>query len=183
VIPPPDRIARILLVEDNDDNRSVYSTMLSHFGYDVIEARDGADAIAKARTEHPDLILMDISIPVIDGLAVTAILRSEDATRAVPIIAVTAHALAADRQRALDAGCTAYLAKPCQPVQVVEAVQRVLAQSEQSFAPSAPPPPGAAPGGAGDAQAARPLTKIAREAPGFSRGEDVTTATSNAAAT
>lgn len=116
----------VLLVEDNEDNRIVYSTILQHFGYRVMEALNGEDGIAKARAEQPDLILMDISIPVIDGWEATQVLKRDPATRAIPIIALTAHALASDREKALEVGCDSYLAKPCEPKTVVSEVERFI---------------------------------------------------------
>src|SRR6266513_1558450 len=89
----------VLLVEDNEDNRIVYSTILRHFGYGVTEALNGEEGISKARAEHPDLILMDISIPVIDGWEATQVLKHDPATREIPIIALTAHALASAREK------------------------------------------------------------------------------------
>ena len=103
----------VLLVEDNEDNRTVYRTILEHFGYRVIEARNGEDGIRMAREQHPDLILMDISIPLIDGWEATKILKADPGTSSTPIIALTAHALATDRAKAQEVGCDGYLAKPC----------------------------------------------------------------------
>lgn len=120
----------ILLVEDNEDNRIIYSTVLRHVGYDVLEAQDGVEAIDLARSKHPDLILMDISIPVIDGWEATRVLRQDPLTRAIPIIALTAHALADDRERAVEMGFTAYLAKPVEPRAVVAEVKRWLSGGE-----------------------------------------------------
>jgi CheY-like chemotaxis protein len=114
----------LLLVEDNEDNRIIYSTVLRHVGYDVVEAYDGVEAIALARSMHPDLILMDISIPEMDGWEATRILRQDPETRSIPIIALTAHALADDRERATAVGFTAYLAKPVEPRAVVAEVRR-----------------------------------------------------------
>jgi CheY-like chemotaxis protein len=116
----------VLLVEDNEDNRIVYSTILRHFGYRVMEALNGEEGIATARTERPDLILMDISIPIIDGWEATQVLKHDPETRQIPIIALTAHALASDRERAMQVGCDGYLAKPCEPRAVVAEVQRFL---------------------------------------------------------
>jgi CheY-like chemotaxis protein len=116
----------VLLVEDNEDNRIVYSTILRHFGYSVTEALNGEEGIAKARSEKPDLILMDISIPVIDGWEATQVLKHDPQTREIPIIALTAHALASDREKAMEVGCDGYLAKPCEPRAVVAEVQRFL---------------------------------------------------------
>jgi CheY-like chemotaxis protein len=116
----------VLLVEDNEDNRIVYSTILQHFGYTVSEALNGEEGIAKAREEQPDLILMDISIPIIDGWEATQVLKRDPATKDIPIIALTAHALASDRDKAMEVGCDSYLAKPCEPKQVVSEVSRFI---------------------------------------------------------
>jgi CheY-like chemotaxis protein len=122
----------ILLVEDNEDNRIVYSTILKHFGYEVSEALNGEEGIAKARTQQPDLVLMDISIPVIDGWEATQVLKHDPATKHIPIIALTAHALASDREKAMEVGCDGYLAKPCEPRAVVAEVQRFLGRANAS---------------------------------------------------
>ena len=105
----------VLIVEDNEDNRIVYSTILRHHGFRVSEALDGEEGIAKARRELPDIILMDISIPFIDGWEVTQTLKREAATSHIPVIALTAHAMPGDRERAMEVGCDGYLAKPCEP--------------------------------------------------------------------
>src|SRR5690606_5324490 len=101
---------KILLVEDNDDNRVVYRTILAHYGFTVLEAADGEEALRGARMDGPDLILMDVSIPKIDGWEATRQLKADPATAGIPIIALTAHALAADRARAQEVGCDGYLA-------------------------------------------------------------------------
>jgi two-component system cell cycle response regulator DivK len=125
IVEPAARIGQtILLVEDNEDNRIIYTTVLRHVGYDVIEAQDGVQAIALARSAHPDLILMDISIPEIDGWEATRILLEDEETRSIPIIALTAHALQDDREKAVKLGFTSYLAKPVEPRAVVAEVQR-----------------------------------------------------------
>ena len=116
----------VLLVEDNEDNRIVYSTILQHFGYVVMEALNGEEGIAKARNERPDLILMDISIPVIDGWEATQVLKRDPETRGIPIIALTSHALASDREKAMEVGCDSYLAKPCEPKAVVSEVEKFI---------------------------------------------------------
>lgn len=118
----------ILIVEDNEDNRLIYTAYLEHVGYRVLEAGDGWTAIAMAQDGHPDLVLMDVSIPGIDGWEATRRLKANPATRAIPIIALTAHALAEDRLRAADAGCDGYLAKPIEPRDVAEEVARILAE-------------------------------------------------------
>lgn len=116
----------ILLVEDNEDNQTVYRTILEHFGYQVIEAMDGETGVRLARERRPDLILMDVSIPLIDGWEATRILKGDEETRQIPIIALTAHALASDRARAQEVGCDGYLAKPVEPRRVVEEVAKML---------------------------------------------------------
>ena len=118
----------LLLVEDNEDNRIIYSTVLRHLGYRVIEAQDGVEAVELARTAQPDLILMDISIPRMDGWEATRILRGDSRTSAIPIIALTAHALADDRERAAKVGFSSYLAKPIEPKVVVAEVRRWIGE-------------------------------------------------------
>jgi CheY-like chemotaxis protein len=125
-----DNSKTVLLVEDNEDNRIVYSTILQHFGYRVMEALNGEEGIAKARAEKPDLILMDISIPIIDGWEATQVLKRDPDTRHIPIIALTAHALASDREKAMEVGCDSYLAKPCEPKAVVSEVQKFLGKRD-----------------------------------------------------
>jgi CheY-like chemotaxis protein len=120
---------RLLLVEDNEDNRTIYSTLLRHLGYQVIEAEDGVQAIELARSEHPDLILMDISIPEMDGWEATRVLRGDPSTQSIPIVALTAHALEDDRERAAEVGFSSYLAKPIEPRAVVAEIRRLIGQS------------------------------------------------------
>lgn len=103
---------KILLVEDDDMNRDMLSRRLSLEEYDVVEAADGLVALELARSECPDLILMDMSLPNLDGCEATRRLKSNDATRDIPIIMLTAHAMAGDRQRCFEAGCDAYETKP-----------------------------------------------------------------------
>ena len=121
----------VLLVEDNEDNRTVYRTILEHFGYHVVEARNGEDGIRMARETKPALILMDISIPVIDGWEATKILKADAETSDIPIIALTAHALATDRAKAEEVGCDGYLAKPCEPRRVVAEVERFIGGGQE----------------------------------------------------
>ena len=133
IVEPSARVGQtILLVEDNEDNRNIYTTILRHVGYDVIEAWDGVQAIALARSAQPDLILMDISIPEIDGWEATRILRKDPATSTIPIIALTAHALQDDREKAIQMGFTSYLAKPVEPRAVVAEVRRWIGGREAS---------------------------------------------------
>lgn len=121
-----DKQITVLLVEDNEDNLAVYRTILDHVGYAVVEARDGEEGLARATAEKPDVILMDISIPKIDGWEVTRRLKAEDDTKGIPIIALTAHALDEDREKAFNVGCDGYLAKPIEPRRVVEEVERLV---------------------------------------------------------
>jgi CheY-like chemotaxis protein len=124
---PSERPPTVLIVEDNEDNRIVYSTMLRHFGFAVDEAENGAEGILKARSNLPDLILMDIAIPLVDGWEAVRRLKKDPSTAHIPIVALTAHAMPADRERAIQVGCDGYLAKPCEPRAVVEEVKRILA--------------------------------------------------------
>lgn len=122
----------VLIVEDNEDNLVVYRTILEHVGYDVLEARDGAEGMDRARADHPDLILMDISIPKVDGWEATRELKADDSTSDIPIIALTAHALDEDRRRAERVGCDGYLAKPVEPRRVVKEVERFIGPAPDS---------------------------------------------------
>jgi two-component system cell cycle response regulator DivK len=105
-------VARILLVEDNEINRDMLSRWLARRGYEVEIAVDGPEGVAKALAGRYDLILMDMSLPEIDGWEATRRIRAEDAGRLVPIVALTAHAMAGDREKALEAGCNDYDTKP-----------------------------------------------------------------------
>ena len=116
----------VLLVEDNPHNRKIFSGMLTHAGFRVVEAVDGNEAMAKVASEHPDLVLMDLSIPGVDGWECTRRIKADDATKQIPIIALTAHAMRGDEDRARAAGCDGYLSKPISPKRVVEEVKRVL---------------------------------------------------------
>jgi CheY-like chemotaxis protein len=103
---------RILLVEDNEMNRDMLSRRLQRRGYDVIIAVDGQQGVAIAQSEAPDLILMDMSLPVIDGWEATRALKAAPETRDIPVIALTAHAMSTDRDKAMEAGCDDYDTKP-----------------------------------------------------------------------
>lgn len=119
----------ILLVEDNLDNRTIYRTILEVSACTVVEAVDGPGAFGRARELRPALILMDISIPLVDGWEATRILKQNPSTAAIPVVALTAHALPEDRRRAEEVGCDAYLARPVEPRRVVEEVKRLLVSS------------------------------------------------------
>ena len=103
---------KILYVEDNDDNVYILKNRLTRVGYTVVIAGDGEQGIAIARAEKPDLILMDLSLPVLDGWEATRRLKASDDTRGIPVIALSAHAMAGDREKALEAGCEDYDTKP-----------------------------------------------------------------------
>jgi two-component system, cell cycle response regulator DivK len=105
-------VSRILLVEDNEMNRDMLSRRLQRRGYEVIIAVDGQLGIEMAQSKAPDLILMDMSLPVIDGWEATRTLKAADSTRHIPVIALTAHAMSTDRDKALEAGCDDYDTKP-----------------------------------------------------------------------
>jgi two-component system cell cycle response regulator DivK len=117
----------ILLVEDNEDNQEIYRIILTHHGYHVLQAFDGEAGVALARTHAPDLILMDLTMPVLDGIEATRMLKVDPATSAIPIIVLTAHTQHEDVAAAEEAGCDAYLAKPVEPAKVAAEVRRVLA--------------------------------------------------------
>ena len=105
-------MARVLLVEDNEMNRDMLSRRLEKKGFDVVMAVDGRQGVDLASTSGPDIILLDMSLPVMDGWEAARILKGDDATRGIPIIALTAHALSGDREKALEAGCDDYDTKP-----------------------------------------------------------------------
>jgi two-component system, cell cycle response regulator DivK len=143
---PEVRVAKnsILLVEDNEDNRIIYATALRFAGYEVYEAITGTDGVHQARVNRPDLILMDISVPELDGWEATAILKADPETKHIPIIAVTAHALPGDEARSLKAGCDGYLAKPISPAKLIANVDRRFGRTTPSYIPVRPveaPPP------------------------------------------
>jgi two-component system cell cycle response regulator DivK len=119
----------VLLVEDNEDNRTIYTTILRHCGHEVAEAATGEEGIRLARELRPGVILMDVAMPGIDGWEATRRLKADPETAHIPVVALTAHAMAEDRQRAADAGCESYLAKPVEPRKVVEEVERLLARA------------------------------------------------------
>ena len=117
---------RVLLVEDNEDNRIIYRMILEHHGYEVMEAHDGQAGIDMARTTAPDLILMDISLPVMDGWEATRVLKAEAPTSVIPIVALTAHALRTDEAKAAEIGFDAFIRKPAEPKLVLEIVQQFV---------------------------------------------------------
>lgn len=125
----PRKSATILVVEDNEDNRIIYGTMLRAHGFVVNEASQGETAIAAARSAPPDLVLMDIGLPNMDGVEATRHLKADPRTASIPVLALTAHALQSERQRALEAGVDGYLVKPIGVVALVREVERALAHA------------------------------------------------------
>jgi two-component system cell cycle response regulator DivK len=117
---------KILLVEDNEMNRDMLSRRLQRKGYTVITAHDGEQGHLMAHSENPDIILMDISLPVMDGWEVTRLLKANDATRHIPIIALTAHALVTDRAKAFEIGCDDYDTKPVEFARLSEKIENLL---------------------------------------------------------
>jgi two-component system cell cycle response regulator DivK len=117
---------RVLLVEDNEENREGLSRHLKRKGYEVLIAVDGRQGVDVARAEAPDLILMDMSLPVLDGWEATRQLKAEPRTRGIPVIALTAHAMAGDREKALEAGCDDYDTKPVEFARLLAKVQALL---------------------------------------------------------
>jgi two-component system, cell cycle response regulator DivK len=121
-------MVKILYVEDNEDNLYMMSNRLTRRGYEVILARDGAEGIAMAGSEAPALILMDLSLPVIDGWEATRRLKAEALTRHIPVIALSAHAMAGDRERAIAAGCDDYDTKPVELPRLLGKITALLAR-------------------------------------------------------
>jgi CheY-like chemotaxis protein len=122
-------MARILIVEDNEMNRDMLSRRLARRGYQIALAVDGEKGVAVAKSESPDLILMDISLPVIDGLEATRRLKADAATRVIPIIGLTAHAMAGDREKVIAAGCDDYDTKPVELPRLLQKIMALLAPS------------------------------------------------------
>ena len=119
-------MTKILLVEDNEMNRDMLSRRLIRRGFQVVFAMDGRQGIDLARSEPPDIILMDMSLPVIDGWEATRRLKGDDATRGVPVIGLTAHAMSGDREKAIEAGCDDYDTKPVELDRLIGKIERLL---------------------------------------------------------
>jgi len=117
---------RILIVEDQEDNRIILRRLLSKAGYDLIEAMNGEDGVALALSMRPDLILMDIQLPVMDGYEATRRIKNNVELKSIPVIAVTSYALSGDEAKARAAGCDAYVAKPFSPRQLLAKVREYL---------------------------------------------------------
>ncbi len=119
-------MTKILLVEDNEMNRDMLSRRLTRKGFEVLTAVDGQEGVTLAGTETPDLILLDMSLPVLDGWAAARQLKADEGTRGIPIIALTAHAMAGDREKALEAGCDEYDTKPVELPRLLEKIETLL---------------------------------------------------------
>jgi len=119
-------VAKILLVEDNEMNRDMLARRLSRKGHEVLIALDGAQGVTLARSEIPDLILMDMSLPVMSGWDATRSLKADSETQSIPVIALTAHAVSGDREQAMQAGCDDYDTKPVDLTRLLEKIQALL---------------------------------------------------------
>ena len=122
-------VPKILVVEDNELNRDMLTRRLARKGFETAVAVDGEDGVNCAREQSPDLILMDMSLPVLDGWEATRRLKGDPATAAIPVIALTAHAMAGDRERALNAGCDDYDTKPVEFPSLLEKIEVLLANA------------------------------------------------------
>ena len=119
-------MVRILLVEDNEMNRDMLSRRLERRGYEVIVAVDGEEGVARAKVDAPDIVLMDLSLPGIDGWEATRQLKAAEETSAIPVLALTAHAMAGDREKALEAGCDDFDTKPIDLPRLVDKIDALL---------------------------------------------------------
>jgi CheY-like chemotaxis protein len=119
-------MAKILIVEDNEMNRDMLSRRLIRRGYHIVMAVDGEQGVAAAKAEGPDLILMDMSLPVIDGWEATRRLKAEPQTRGIPVIGLTAHAMAGDREKVMGAGCDDYDTKPVELPRLLQKIEALL---------------------------------------------------------
>jgi two-component system cell cycle response regulator DivK len=125
-------VTKILLVEDNEMNRDMLSRRLQRRGYEVVIAVDGSQGLEMAQSETPDLILMDMSLPVLDGWEATRRLKAAPETSSIPIIALTAHAMSGDREKALEAGCDDYDTKPTELDRLLEKIQALEAREPRA---------------------------------------------------
>ncbi len=125
-------MAKILLVEDNEMNRDMLARRLERKGYQVVSAVDGLAGVTMVQTESPDLILMDMSLPVLDGWEATRKLKASSSTSSIPIIALTAHAMAGDRDKAMDAGCDDYDTKPVDLARLLAKIESLIGKRNPS---------------------------------------------------
>ena len=122
----PDALKTVLVVEDNELNMKLFHDLLEAHGYVVLQTRDGMDALRLARQHRPDLILMDIQLPVVSGLEVTKWLKEDDDLKQIPVIAVTAFAMKGDEEKIRDGGCEAYIAKPISVSSFMSTIRRFM---------------------------------------------------------
>jgi CheY-like chemotaxis protein len=133
----PDEARKVLIVDDFEDNRAMYAEFLRYSGFEVIEASDGAEAIERATAEAPDVVVMDLSLPVLDGWEATRRLKADARTQHIPVIALTGHALEGHSQGAREAGCDWFLAKPCLPETLLSTLNDLLSGDAKSARGSA----------------------------------------------
>ncbi len=126
------KIRTVLIVDDFEDNRAMYAEFLRYSGFEVIEAADGLEAVEKATSSLPDLVVMDLSLPVLDGWEATRRLKGDPRTRHIPVVALTGHALEGHSQGAREAGCDGFLAKPCLPETLLATVEKMLSGAAAS---------------------------------------------------
>ena len=121
-----DNMKKVLVIEDNETNLYLMHTIVEKLGHQVIEARDGFEGVKLAISKIPDLILMDIQLPGMDGYMATQKIRENEATKEIPIIAITSYAMVGDKEKTLAAGCTAYIEKPIDPESFIETLNKYL---------------------------------------------------------
>jgi len=119
-------VKKVLVVEDNEQNLYLMRSILKKMGHQVIEARDGDAGVRRAIEEKPDLILMDIQLPIVDGYEATRRIRAAEETRDIPIIAVTSYAMVGDKEKSLAAGCTGYVEKPIDPLSIMKEIEKYV---------------------------------------------------------
>jgi two-component system cell cycle response regulator DivK len=125
---------KLLLVEDNEMNRDMLSRRLKRKGFDILIAVDGKEGVEIAQGQSPDLVLLDMSLPVMDGWEAARVMKADETTRGIPIIALTAHAMSGDREKAIEAGCDEYDTKPVELPRLLEKIQTLLAKRGVSTA-------------------------------------------------
>ena len=125
----------ILLVEDEPKNMKLLRDLLQRFGYEILEASDGEEGVKSAGEKIPNLILMDIMMPKMDGLEATRIIKANTQTKQIPIIALTSYAMKGDRERTIEAGCDGYIAKPIDIQEVLKTIEHFLTIKEKEFSP------------------------------------------------
>ncbi len=132
----PESMPKILLVEDNEMNRDMLSRRLERKGFQVVLALDGESGVEMTGSHAPDLILMDMSLPVLDGWEATRRLKADPATRHIPVIALTAHAMSSDREKAIEAGCDDYDTKPIELARLLGKIEALLSRTASSEGPT-----------------------------------------------